>query len=329
AHGDYAIGEEMYDQLLREKEALSFGARELRDRGRAEFDALSAQMADIARDITGSPDWHAAVSSLMQDHPRTPEEMRASYEDWTERARRFLIDRQLVTMPDGEQCMVVPSPSFERPVLAVASYHQPPAFKPSLIGHFFVPYPPDGVSEDEVQKRLASNSFMTIPTTSVHEAYPGHHWHLVTAGANPRPARKVFSTPYFNEGWALYTEIMMRDEGFYDDPKHLLGVADARIFRAARIVVDTSLHMGEMEIEEAVAFMRDNAGLSEPTARAEVARYCSWPTQASAYLTGSLEIERMRDAWLRARPGDLRGFHDKIASTGSLPLGLAERALAL
>jgi uncharacterized protein (DUF885 family) len=119
----------------------------------------------------------------------------------------------------------------------------------------------------------------------------------------------------------------MREQGFYDDPKHELGVSDARIFRAARIVVDTSLHIGDMSVEEAVTFMMENAGLSEPTARAEVGRYCSWPTQASSYLTGSLEIERMRDAYLAAGRGDLRSFHDRLARSGALPIGLAEVAL--
>jgi uncharacterized protein (DUF885 family) len=165
----------------------------------------------------------------------------------------------------------------------------------------------------------------------VHEAYPGHHWHLTVAQSNPRPVRKVLSTSYFTEGWALYTEMMMLQEGFYDDPRHELGVADARIFRAARIVVDTSLHIGDMNVEEAIDFMVSNAGLSEPTARAEVGRYCSWPTQASSYLTGALEIERMRADYLSQassqRRRDLRSFHDRLASSGALPIGLAERSL--
>jgi uncharacterized protein (DUF885 family) len=209
----------------------------------------------------------------------------------------------------------------------VASYNSPPAFKPSLTGHFFVPYPPEGTPDEDVQKRLQTNSYTIIPTIAVHEAYPGHHWHLVTLQSNPRPLRKVLSTSYFTEGWGLYTELMMMQEGFYDDPKHELGVADARIFRAARIVVDTSLHIGDMSFEEAVTFMMESTGFSEPTARAEVGRYCSWPTQASSYLTGSLEIERMRTRYFDEGRGDLRSFHDRLARSGALPIGLAERAL--
>src|SRR5207244_2905922 len=152
-----------------------------------------------------------------------------------------------------EECAVEPSPLFQRPVTAVASYNSPPPFSSSMRGHFFVPFPPDGASEQEVQQRLENNSYASIPTTAVHEAYPGHHWHLVTAKRNP-------------------------------------------------------------------------ANVPEPTARAEVARYCAWPTQASAYLTGCLEILRIRERFLNERGGSLRDFHDRVAASGGLPIALAERA---
>lgn len=119
----------------------------------------------------------------------------------------------------------------------------------------------------------------------------------------------------------------MREKGFFTDPAHELAHLDARLFRAARIVVDTSLHCGDMGFDEAVAFMRDKAGLTDPVARAEVTRYCAWPTQASAYLTGSFEIERLRKRWLAERAGDLITFHDTICGWGGLPIALAERAL--
>ena len=93
---------------------------------------------------------------------------------------------------------------------------------------------------------------------------------------------------------------MMRQAGFFT-PEQELGHLEARLLRAARIVVDTSLHLGEMETEDAVSFMREHALLPLPTARSEVARYCAWPTQASAYLTGALAIEQARDRVGRRR----------------------------
>jgi uncharacterized protein (DUF885 family) len=327
ARGGYAIGEDLYGELLQTREGLGYGASELRERGQRAYDEIDAEMTEVARSIGGDGDWRAVLQSLNSDHPATPEAMRDEYELWTEKARQFLKDHELVTFPEGEECRVVPSPAFQRPVLAVAFYMTPPAFRPSSTGHFFVPYPPDGTSEEEVQKRLETNSHSSIPTVAVHEAYPGHHWHLTWAQQNPRPLRRVLSTPYFSEGWALYAERLMRENGFFTDPRHDLAHLDARIFRAARIVVDTSLHAGDMTFEQAVEHMTTKASLSEPTARAEVARYCAWPTQASSYLTGCLEIERIRDDYLAAGRGSVRQFNDTLAGSGMLPLALARRAV--
>jgi uncharacterized protein (DUF885 family) len=331
AKGDWAIGEELYTALLREKELLPFGTRELRERGREQWDLLSAEANRIAKEIDGGT-WQETCDRLNKIHAPTPEGMREEYEEWTESARSFLRDTGLVTLPPGEQCTVEPSPPFQRPILAVASYNRPPAFKDTLHGHFFVPFPPDGTPPEEVQKRLEGNCSAGIPTTAVHEAYPGHHWHLVMAKGNPSHVRRVFGTPYFNEGWGLYAERVMREQGFFTDPKHLLYQFEATIFRAARIVVDTSLHMGEMTFDQAVKHMVENGNLTEPNARAEVGRYCSWPTQASAYLTGMLEIIDIRTRWLARRGASdrpaLRAFHDALTGAGMLPTSLAERAIA-
>ncbi|HET7701275.1 MAG TPA: DUF885 domain-containing protein [Candidatus Limnocylindria bacterium] len=331
ASGTYAIGEELYSALLTEKELLPFGARALREKGSEQWDLLSAEADRIAKEIDGGT-WQETCDRLNKVHAPTPEGMREEYEEWTERARSFLRDTGLVTLPAGERCSVEPSPPFQRPILAVASYQRPPAFRDTLHGHFFVPYPPEGTSDEEVQKRLEGNCSAGIPTTAVHEAYPGHHWHLVMAKSNPSAVRRIFGTPYFNEGWALYAERVMREQGFFTDPKHLLYQYEATIFRAARIVVDTSLHMGEMTFDQAVRFMVEKGNLTEPNARAEVGRYCSWPTQASSYLTGMLEIVDIRTRWLARRGASDRAalcaFHDAITSAGMLPTTLAERAIS-
>ncbi|MDQ2673865.1 MAG: DUF885 domain-containing protein [Chloroflexota bacterium] len=331
ATGEWALGEERYTALLQEKELLGFDARELRDRGQAAYDELAAELTRCAQQIGGTEDWKRVLDDLNEDHPTTPEEMRLGYEEWTEKARVYLREHRLTSFPPGEECHVVPSPPFQRPVLAVASYMQPPPFSDRMLGHFFVPFPPDGASEDEVQKRLASNSYPGIPTTAVHEAYPGHHWHLVMSKANPSRLRQAYRTPYFSEGWALYAERMMREQGFFTDPRHEMFQYEATIFRAARIIVDTSLHMGEMTWDEAVTFMLEHTALTEPTAKAEVTRYCAWPTQASSYLTGCLEIVRIREAFFEAHGSSdtdaLRAFHDGITTSGGLPIALAERAV--
>lgn len=338
ATGTWQLGEARYTRLLREREALPYDARGLRDRGRAEYERLSAEMRDLSKRAFGGDDWNSILERSNEDHPKTEEEMRSGYAAWTAKARAFLVETRLITMPEGESCDVLASPPFQRPLIGVASYMSPPAFSTSLAGHFFVPFAPDGASPEEIQNRLAANSFGHIPTTSVHEAYPGHHWHLLMRKTRSRRLRRVLGTPFFNEGWALYAERMMRERGFFTEPIQELNHLKATLFRAARIVVDTSLHMGEMDVEAAVRFMVEKTATPEPTARAEVGRYCWWPTQASSYLTGCLEILRIRDRYLESRgfaagsaaavPVDvIRDFHDRLTESGSLPLGLAEKAL--
>jgi uncharacterized protein (DUF885 family) len=229
-----------------------------------------------------------------------------------------------VTFADGEQCRVVPAPAFQRPILAVASYLQPPALTRSRTGHFFVPYTPDGATEEQITQRLRTNARAQLPSVAVHETYPGHHWQLSWAAETSPAVRAVHRSSYFAEGWALYAEGMMREQGYFADPAHELAHLDFRIFRAARIIVDTALHCGDMDPAQAEEFMTRRASLSPGTAKSEVDRYCAWPTQAPSYLTGCLEIEQLRAQWT----GGLQDFHDTLAGSGCLPLGLAKRALA-
>jgi uncharacterized protein (DUF885 family) len=338
ASGEWRYGEDRYTRQLREREHIDHDARSLRDMGQAEYDRLDAEMRALAQDARGTEDWRKVLHEANDDHPATEELMRVAYDEWTQRSRQFLADTGLVTLPEGETCTVEPNPVFTRPLFAVASYSGPPAFSDSLAGHFFVPFAPEGTSEEEIQSRLGSNSHAGIPTTAVHEAYPGHHWHITWSKIHAPKLRLLLQTSFFSEGWALYTERVMRERGFFTDPVQELYHLEATIFRAARIVVDTSLHIGDMDFDEAVAYMLSSTSLTEPTARAEVGRYCSWPTQASSYLTGCLEILRIRRRYLDdvgqlgVEPKDvpveiMRDFHDRLAGSGRLPLGLAERAL--
>jgi uncharacterized protein (DUF885 family) len=322
--GTYVFGEERYNEVLGRGELLDLDVDSLRRLGWDEYHRVARLMGTLAASISGGDgDWPVAVRRLQGAHAGTIEDMRAQYESMCQKARRFMTDEGLVSNPDDERCEVIPAPVAVRATLAVASYLSPPMFKPSRVGHFFVPYPVDPDDQEEVRGLLESNATYAVATTAVHEAYPGHHWHLMTMKA-ARPIRRLFTSTYFIEGWALYAEGAMRDAGFFT-PEEELGQLEARLFRAARIVVDTSLHTGEMSVDEAVAFMHERALLPLPTARSEVARYCSWPTQASAYLTGAVALERARDEWVGGG-GTPRAFHDALAASGAMPVPLAVRA---
>ena len=244
-----------------------------------------------------------------------------------------------MTLPDGETCTVEPSPVFTRPLFAVASYSGPPAFSDQLAGHFFVPIAPDGTSEEEIQKRLGSNSHGSIPTTAVHEAYPGHHWHITWSKIHAPKLRLVLGTSFFSEGWALYTERVMRERGFFTDPIQELYHLEATIFRAARIVVDTSLHMGEMDYEDAVSYMVGATALTEPTATVG-GRPLLLVADPGVELPDRLPRDpahqataiSTRNDQLGVEPGRRTGRRSarlprQLCGSGRLPVGLAEHAL--
>jgi uncharacterized protein (DUF885 family) len=326
AEGDWRLGADMYSKVLLESELLGYGVEELHARGLAAYDALDAEMSEVAARVPGgSADWRATMETLIQDYPPSMDAMLAEYVAETERARQFTKNHDLVTFAPGEDCRVRPSAEFLRPIMSVASYTQPPPLTASRVGNFNVPFTPDDATPEQILGRLKTNARVQMPTIAVHEAYPGHHWHISWVAEQRRIVRNIFMTSYFVEGWALYVETLMREHGYFADPRHELAHLDMRIFRAARIIVDTALHCGDMTIEEAEVFMSTKASLTPETAKGEVSRYCAWPTQASSYLTGCLEIEAIRAEYLKQGKGTVKQFHDVIAGSGGLPLGLARR----
>ena len=190
----------------------------------------------------GTDDWKSVLDELNEDHPRDAggdaRRLRG-----VDRARpRVSARARLVSFPAGEECAVVPSPPFQRPGAGGGVVHV--SRRRSATGCSAISSSP---SRPTARRRTRSRSdsprtrYPGIPTTAVHEAYPGHHWHLVmTQGAIHRACARSFRTPYFSEGWALYAERMMREQGFFTDLAHEMNQYEATIFRAARIVVDTS-----------------------------------------------------------------------------------------
>jgi uncharacterized protein (DUF885 family) len=203
AKGEWAIGEDRYDGLLRYAEGLSYGAREMREQARETMAELQNRirkhLAEAGQYDGG--DWRQALEDLTADAPADEVAMLEGYQQQAAAARDFCLSHGLVTMADGEQCVVQPAPPFTRPMIAVASYIFPPPFARATKGYFCVPYSPDGADPDQVAERLRANNHTLMPAIAAHEAYPGHHWHLSRfAATNDRPLRNVFASTYFTEG---------------------------------------------------------------------------------------------------------------------------------
>ncbi|MES2017900.1 MAG: DUF885 domain-containing protein [Pseudomonadota bacterium] len=168
-------------------------------------------------------------------------------------------------------------------------------------------------------------------TLFLHEGQPGHHLHAALLKELDIPDFRKFDTENMNsaaytEGWALYSETLGMEMGFYEDPEAYFGHLNAELMRAVRLVVDTGLHSKGWSREQAIAYMAKNLGWSDARARNQVERYMVWPSQALAYKSGALKILELRDR-AKAALGDkftLPAFHAVVIGDGTLPLSILE-----
>jgi len=167
----------------------------------------------------------------------------------------------------------------------------------------------------------------------LHEGVPGHHLHAALLKEMDLPDFRKFSTENQNsaaytEGWALYSETLGKEMGFYDnDPAAYYGHLNAEMLRAARLVVDTGLHAKGWTREQAIAYLVDTLGWSEPRARNQIERYMVWPAQALSYKIGALKILELR-ARAQQALGDkfsYQKFHEVVIGDGTLPLPILEQ----
>jgi uncharacterized protein (DUF885 family) len=209
-------------------------------------------------------------------------------------------------------------------MIPFAAYQGPGTFEEEQRGRFFVTLPVDGEARS-VECRAER------PSTVLHEGVPGHHQQIAVANRLPGIMRRVLATPAAREGWALYCESLMAEEGFLASPGERLFHAHHLLWRALRVILDVQLHTKGMAVIEAARLLRDELGFTEAAAAAEVVRYCAYPTYQLCYAVGRRDILRLRDDARRARGSDfsLAAFHDELLGYGGLPTALARWGMGL
>lgn len=323
---DFALGTADYDTLVGLRAFDGLSADDIIELGIEQLAAERAARQEVAREIDPRATEQEVVDRVKSEHAADFADALEEYRTAMAQSRQFILDHGLATIPPTEVLKVIETPEYMRGVIPFAAYFSPGRFEAGT---------PEGIyvvtsSVDGDPGAMREHNHASIYNTSIHEAYPGHHLQLVVANEHPSLTRLLVDAPEFVEGWAMYCELMMREQGFDTAPAHRLMMHTDAIWRACRIILDVKLQRGQIGIEEAIDFLVEQTGFERPQAAAEVKWYTYRPTYPFSYLLGRQLLLRLR-ADEQARLGDafsLRAFHDALLNQGSLPISFQRRLLA-
>jgi uncharacterized protein (DUF885 family) len=318
---DLPGGDELYASLILAWTTLRLEPRDVHELGVERFESIQQERRDLAGRL-GFPDANAALAAHAASGANVARDPQTLVDLATAQ-----IERGMQTAPDyfgrmpKAACEVRLVEPFHEADMAFAFY-----WAPSGDGERPGIYYVNGFD-------LPSRPLHIVASVTFHEAVPGHHFQLaIEQEMADRPALRRFAGikagSAFSEGWGLYSERLADEMGLYVDDWERLGMLDAQIHRAARLVADTGLHAFGWDRERAIALLEDG-GVPHTDAVVEIDRYIAEPGQALAYMIGMIEIDRARQAAEEAPGFDLREFHDRVLGLGQLPLPAFRREMGL
>jgi len=311
-------GEARYQYLIDKYTYPGLKAQEIHEIGLAEVERISAEMAKVrvqcGFDAEDSAGFHAFLRSDPQFYYTDKELMIRDYQAFLENAEAQLPS--LFGKLPQSPCVLKEIEAY-RAAAAPQAYYYPPPMDRSRPGIYYAN------THD-----LPSRPKYTMAALSLHEAVPGHHLQLALAQEieNLPDFRYHLDCTAFIEGWALYTESLGHEMGFYEDPYAHYGALSFEIWRACRLVVDTGLHALRWTREQAFEYMSRYTANSDLDTWSEIDRYLVLPGQALSYKMGDIRIWKLRrEAEKRLGVNfSLKDFHDQLLSRGSIPLALME-----
>lgn len=315
-------GEAFYEERLAASTTTDMTADEVHALGLAEVARIQDEMREVMREVGFDGTLEEFFAYVRTDprffYPNTD----AGREAYLQLARDYL-DAMEARLPD--YFGLLPKAGLE--VRRVESFREEPGG-----AQHYVQATPDGSRPAVYYAHLIDMTSMPKPdleSVTYHEGLPGHHLQISIAQeleGVPTFRTQIGFTAYI-EGWALYSESLAREMGFYEDPYSNFYALGAEIWRAIRLVVDTGLHAKGWTQEEAVQYFIDNSPVSEGQIRSEIERYIVTPGQATSYKIGMIRIQELRRR-AESELGDdfdIRGFHDTVLGGGALPLSILER----
>ena len=304
-------GAERYAFRVKESTTTNLTPEEIHRIGLAQVKEIEARMLQVANQL-GYKDlksFGAAVKADPNRHPKSRQEILDLYTKY--------IDTMYTKLPD----LFGHLPKGHLDVMPIEEFREKEASTHYLQGT------PDGSRKAHVMVNTGDFEHRTtldVETTAYHEGVPGHHLQIALAQELPELPKfrqQEYYTAY-TEGWALYSERLGKEAGFFQDPYSYFGHLQDDMLRAIRLVVDTGFHYKHWSRQQVVDFFHDHSLIDEPEVQSETDRYMAWPAQALGYKIGQLEILKLR-AYAKDQLGDhfdIRAFHDEVLTGGALPM---------
>jgi uncharacterized protein (DUF885 family) len=337
ANDDWRIGPELFrEKLVRELDA-GLTADEVLAEAKREAARVVSEMAVISRQLWGTyfpgepvpPDDFLGRNELIRrvlrrigDDRSTADSVVADVRDSVAGIKDFIARRKILALPEPDQCRIVEMPEFLRGN-STAYLNPAPPLDPRGSSEYAVSPPPADWTAEQVESYFREYNKAMLRVLTIHEAYPGHYVQLEYSNRCPSPIRKILSSGTFAEGWAVYTEGMMLDQGYGDgDPALRMQQLKFYLRAVVNAILDHEMHAGEMTDAEAKDLLMNGAFQTEGEALGKIVRAKQSSAQLSTYFVGRTAFYRLRqgiqkDQWERF---DLARFHEAVLSHGTLPV---------
>lgn len=310
--GNNPNGAACYAASVRYWSSVSMTAEEIHRAGLSQMARIQSEMLQIAQDSFGTDDVKSLLAELRTnpDYTFRSEQEMLDYIGAAVQRGKDAVPEWFGNVPDAD-LIIIPSPAYEKD--SGGGFYSAGAADGSRPGTYQVgTYNPQGISKAGAE------------STAFHESYPGHHMQVSLALANEslHPILRYIGVSGSVEGWALYTERLVDEMGLYSSDVARLGMLSNEAYRAARLVVDPGMHVMGWTRDDAIQYMLEHTAEGIDSLTSEVDRYAAVPGQATSYLLGSLEIQRLRKKAELALGDafDIREFHDRILANGGVTL---------
>jgi uncharacterized protein (DUF885 family) len=337
AGGDWRLGKEKFARKLELELDAGLSAPQVLAIAESEFDRVERDMYVIARQLWSRyfpkkplpPDdeegRHATIAQVLgavaQEHGK-PEDLTRDARATVKEIQKFIRERDILRLPEPDRCRVIEMPEFQRGN-STAYLNSAPPLDPQAASMYAVSPPPKDWDAARVKSLLEEYNSHMLQILTIHEAYPGHYVQLEYANRNPSLVRRVLGSGVYIEGWAVYTEQMMLDQG-YGGGNLALRLTQLKFYlrAVANAILDHKMHCTQLTDDEAMDLLVRRSFQSEGEARLKVIRAKQTSCQLSTYFVGRMAMYHLRQE-VQRELGDkfnLGRYHEAVLEQGSVPV---------